>query len=190
MKSPRSFSHWLSALAVLTFASSLAAAQGIILPRPCDVPGPRCAPPEWQRPLRVKSIRLKTKITDQAAVTHVEQIFENESPYTLEGTYFFPLPDSVSISEFAMWDGDKRLVGEFRAREEARAGRFGDRRFEGLKLLEDLRGEPDVLFHPIPRILRHVPNRIENHIPVFIEIKPPPLQHEQADRPHVLILAR
>ncbi len=120
MNSSRRLSQWLGTLALLLFAATLIQAQGIILPRPCDVPGPRCAPPEWQRPLRVKSIRLQTKITDQAAVTHVEQVFVNESPYTLEGTYFFPLPDGVSISEFAMWDGDKRLVGEFRARDEAR----------------------------------------------------------------------
>ncbi|MBI1760989.1 MAG: VWA domain-containing protein [Acidobacteria bacterium] len=120
MKASRTLAQWLGTLALLFCVATLIQAQGIILPRPCDVPGPRCAPPEWQQPLRVRSIHLKTKITDQAAVTHVEQVFVNESPYTLEGTYFFPLPDGVSISEFAMWDGDKRLVGEFRAREEAR----------------------------------------------------------------------
>lgn len=120
MKASRTLAQWFGTLALLSFTAMLTQAQGIILPRPCEVPGPRCAPPEWQRPLRVKSIHLKTKITDQAAVTHVTQVFVNESPYTLEGTYFFPLPDGVSISEFAMWDGDKRLVGEFRAREEAR----------------------------------------------------------------------
>src|SRR5205085_11295510 len=109
MKIARSCSigYWLAALACSLFVSIIANAQGIILPRPCDAPNVRCAPPEvWQRPLRIKSIKLQTKITDQAAVTHVEQIFANDSPYTLEGTYFFPLPDSVSINEFAMWDGD------------------------------------------------------------------------------------
>jgi Ca-activated chloride channel homolog len=120
MNSPRLFNFWLGTLAGWLLLSTLAQAQGIIIPRPCEPPAPRCAPLEWQRPLRIKSIKLQTKITDQAAVTHVEQVFANDSPYTLEGTYFFPLPESVSISEFAMWDGDKRLVGEFRAREEAR----------------------------------------------------------------------
>ncbi|MGH9801176.1 MAG: VIT domain-containing protein, partial [Blastocatellia bacterium] len=61
-----------------------------------------------------------TKITDQVAVTHVEQVFENDTPFVLEGVYFFPLPENVSITEFAMWDGDKRLVGEVRSREDAR----------------------------------------------------------------------
>lgn len=101
-------------------AFSVAYGQGIILPRPCEREMIRCAPPEWQQPLRLKTIRISTKITDQAAITHVEQVFENRSPHVLEGTYFFPLPDEVSISEFAMWDGQKRLVGEFRSREEAR----------------------------------------------------------------------
>jgi Ca-activated chloride channel family protein len=101
-------------------AFSVAYAQGIILPRPCERDVIRCAPPAWQQPLRLRTIRISTKITDQAAITHVEQVFENRSPHVLEGTYFFPLPDEVSISEFAMWDGNKRLVGEFRSREEAR----------------------------------------------------------------------
>src|SRR5215813_3871000 len=101
---------------------ALAQAQGIIIPRPCPRPEIRCPqPPEIpQRPLKVKSIKFSTKITDQVAVTHVEQIFENDSPYLLEGVYFFPLPDNVSITEFAMWDGEKRLVGEVRTRFEAR----------------------------------------------------------------------
>ena len=33
---------------------------------------------------------------------------------------FFPIPEQASISEFAIWDGDRRLVGEVRSREEAR----------------------------------------------------------------------
>ncbi|MBD0325127.1 MAG: VWA domain-containing protein, partial [Pyrinomonadaceae bacterium] len=39
---------------------------------------------------------------------------------TLEGTYLFPIPDSASIVEFAIWEGDRKLVGEVRSREEAR----------------------------------------------------------------------
>jgi hypothetical protein len=79
-------------------------------PRPINLP----------RSLPVKSIRLETKIVSQVATTHVEQIFRNDTDATLEGTYFFPLPESASISEFAIWDGDRRLVGEVRSREEAR----------------------------------------------------------------------
>jgi Ca-activated chloride channel family protein len=50
----------------------------------------------------------------------VEQVFRNDTDATLEGTYFFPIPESASVAEFAIWDGDRRLVGEVRSREEAR----------------------------------------------------------------------
>ncbi len=70
--------------------------------------------------LPVKSIQLDTKINGQVATTHVEQIFRNDTPYTLEGTYFFPIPETASITEFAIWENGKKLVGEVRSREEAR----------------------------------------------------------------------
>src|SRR5207253_5219406 len=85
--------------------------------RRCPVP-PRPIP--MPRALPVKSIKIDTKIAAQVATTHVEQVFRNDSDATLEGTYFFPLPESAAITEFAIWDGDRRLVGEVRSREEAR----------------------------------------------------------------------
>ena len=111
----------IAALTCLLLIYTVAHAQGIIIPGPCQ----RCArplPPNTPLPLtlKVKSIHITTKITEQVATTKVEQVFENDTPYLLEGTYFFPLPESGAISEFAMWDGDKRLVGEVRSRTEAR----------------------------------------------------------------------
>lgn len=102
--------------------SSAALAQGVIVPGPCQ----RCPRPPIERPvnlprtLPVKSIKIDTKISSQVATTHVEQVFRNNTNFTLEGTYFFPIPETASIAEFAIWDGDKRLVGEVRTREEAR----------------------------------------------------------------------
>jgi Ca-activated chloride channel family protein len=114
--------HLFTAVLGVLLAAAVAEAQGIIIPRPCPRPDARCPqPPELpQQPLNVKSIRFTTKITDQVAVTHVEQVFENDTRYLLEGAYFFPLPDQVSITEFAMWEGGQRLVGEVRSRDEAR----------------------------------------------------------------------
>lgn len=37
-----------------------------------------------------------------------------------KGTYFFPIPETASIVEFAIWENGKKLVGEVRSREEAR----------------------------------------------------------------------
>src|SRR6266481_2871767 len=106
---------------LILFLTALTAnAQGVIVPGPCE----RCPMPSrpinLPRALPVKSIKLDTKIGSQVATTHVEQIFRNDTDATLEGTYLFPLPESASISEFAIWDGERRLVGEVRSREEAR----------------------------------------------------------------------
>src|SRR5882672_5030025 len=110
---------FLSVSLLLAMAAS-AVAQGVIVPGPCN----RCPlPPRpitLPRALPVKSIKIDTKISSQVATTHVEQVFRNDTDATLEGTYFFPIPDQASITEFAIWDGDRRLVGEVRSREEAR----------------------------------------------------------------------
>src|SRR5258705_1151454 len=103
--------------------SGVAWGQGLIVPGPCQ----RCPPPTrpippitMPRALPIKSIKIDTKILSQVATTHVEQVFRNDTDATLEGTYFFPIPEAASIAEFAIWDGNRRLVGEVRSREEAR----------------------------------------------------------------------
>lgn len=107
----------LIAFVLLTAATSVA--QGVIVPGPCRrCPDPRPVP--LPQSLPIKSIKIDTKISSQVATTHVEQIFRNDTDATLEGTYFFPIPDQASITEFAIWDGGRRLVGEVRSREEAR----------------------------------------------------------------------
>ncbi len=99
-------------------------AQGVIVPIICDIrpcrPIPRPRPIPIPNALPVKSIQLDTKINGQVATTHVEQVFRNDTPYTLEGTYFFPIPETASIVEFAIWENGRKLVGEVRSREEAR----------------------------------------------------------------------
>jgi Ca-activated chloride channel family protein len=107
----------LQLLIVLAFAS-VARAQGVIVPRPR--PCPDCPVRQLPRALPVKSIKIDTKIAQQVATTHVEQVFRNDTDVVLEGTYFFPVPETASVSEFAIWDGSRRLVGEVRSREEAR----------------------------------------------------------------------
>jgi len=106
-------------LSVFSALATVASAQGIIVPGPCRrCPDPRPVP--LPRALPIKSIKIDTKISSQVATTHVEQVFRNDTDATLEGTYLFPIPESASIAEFAIWDGDRRLVGEVRTREEAR----------------------------------------------------------------------
>src|SRR5882672_11520339 len=107
-------------LAALVFSATAALSQGVIVPGPCERcprPLPREALP---RSLPVKSIAIDTRISSQVATTHLEQIFQNPTGSVMEGTFFFPIPDGASITEFAIWDGNRRLVGEVRSREEAR----------------------------------------------------------------------
>lgn len=118
----RSFAAIVGILFAAISFSTTAHAQGIIIPIPCDFRPcrPRPVPQPMPNALPVKSIQLDTKINGQVATTHVEQVFRNDTQYTLEGTYFFPIPETASIVEFAIWENGKKLVGEVRSREEAR----------------------------------------------------------------------
>lgn len=111
------------AFAAVVFSAAVYA-QGVIIPIVCDIrpcpPRPVPRPIPLPNALPVKSISLDTKINGQVATTHVVQVFRNDTPYTLEGTYFFPIPETASIVEFAIWENGKKLVGEVRSREEAR----------------------------------------------------------------------
>jgi len=115
----------LGLLFVGLFFVLCAHAQGVIVPiicdvRPCRPPRPIPQPIPLPNALPVKSVKLDTKINGQVSTTHVEQIFRNDTQHTLEGTYFFPIPETASIVEFAIWENGKKLVGEVRSREEAR----------------------------------------------------------------------
>lgn len=123
MRKAKVFS-FLSLILFAVFSATAAQAQGVIVPIICDVRPCRPVPPPRPAPLPnvlpVKSIKIDTKINGQVATTHIEQVFRNDTPYTLEGTYFFPIPETASINEFAIWENGKKLVGEVRTREEAR----------------------------------------------------------------------
>ena len=86
-------------LLLLAFVPNVGA-QGVIVPGPCErercprPPRPITLPPA----LPIKSIKIETKINAQVATTHIEQIFRNDTDATLEGTYFFPIPEAASIS--------------------------------------------------------------------------------------------
>ncbi|HEX2209666.1 MAG TPA: VIT domain-containing protein, partial [Longimicrobium sp.] len=86
------------ALAVLGCTASGLHAQGVIVPHPCrDCPRPR---PGDAAGLPVESVTFETTIEGQVATTHVTQVFRNPHGRVMEGTYFFPLPEEASITEF------------------------------------------------------------------------------------------
>lgn len=120
----RTLAFAISAVFGALFFAAPVSGQGVIVPIICDIrpcrPRPIPRPVPLPNVLPVKSIQLDTKINGQVATTRVEQVFRNDTPYTLEGTYFFPIPETASIVEFSIWENGKKLVGEVRSREEAR----------------------------------------------------------------------
>ena len=111
---------FIAAIFVTAISSN---AQGIIIPIRCDIrPCPRPLPRPQPLPnvLPVRSINIDTVIKGQVATTHVTQVFRNDTSYTLEGTYFFPISENAAIVEFSIWENGKKLTGEVRSREEAR----------------------------------------------------------------------
>jgi Ca-activated chloride channel family protein len=111
----------------LCVLATAALGQGyIIVPPPGPWPPP---PPPRPRPfpvpprdylLRVKSEKVNVTIKDNVAETAVEQVFHNDLPQRVEGTYMFPLPEEAAISEFAMYVNGKRMEGEVLDRDKAR----------------------------------------------------------------------
>lgn len=105
------------ALAALACTGADLRGQGVIVPDRCRDCRPQPGDPAG---LPIESVTFETTIQGQVATTHVTQVFRNPHPQVMEGTYFFPLPEEASITEFAIWDGDRRLQGEVRPRDEAR----------------------------------------------------------------------
>lgn len=88
-------------------------ADGIIIPEPpiCD-PGP-CPPlPLPMNQLEIRYHRVTVTISDQVAVTHVDQAFYNPNDWPVEGVYIFPLPRDAAVSDFTLWVDGKPVKGE------------------------------------------------------------------------------
>jgi Ca-activated chloride channel family protein len=105
----------LSVVTMLVFLAWQATvhADGFIIPVP---PPPLRVVPD----LAVKYHRVEVTIQDQVARTEIDQVFLNDSPYDLEGTYIFPLPEEAAISDFAMFVDGERLSGKMLDKDEAR----------------------------------------------------------------------
>jgi Ca-activated chloride channel family protein len=70
--------------------------------------------------LSVQTHRVTVNIDNQVATTRVDQTFRNDSQWSLEGTYIFPLPENAAISDFAMWINGQKVEGQLYTKEEAR----------------------------------------------------------------------
>jgi Ca-activated chloride channel homolog len=86
-----------------------------IPPRP--VPPPR---PHVFAPLEVNFVKVHTRITDQVAVTFVDQEFYNPNPSRLEGSFVFPVPRGAHIDKFTMDIDGKQVEAELLPADKAR----------------------------------------------------------------------
>ncbi len=97
----------------LSATMQLASADGFIIPEP--VPELRI-PPQ----LAVKYHYVNVSIDGSYAKTAVDQVFLNDAPFELEGTYIFPMPEDASVSAFSMYSGGEELTGKILDKDEAR----------------------------------------------------------------------
>jgi Ca-activated chloride channel family protein len=108
----------LAALLALLLVAPGARADGFLVPdheltvRPPEGPAPR--------PFAVKYHHVDTSIEGQVARTHVDQVFVNITPRSLEAVYLFPVPDGAVIDEFALWQNGEKITGEVLSAFEAR----------------------------------------------------------------------
>ncbi|HWH70594.1 MAG TPA: VIT domain-containing protein, partial [Candidatus Sulfotelmatobacter sp.] len=137
---------WLSVLVALLGVASPLWAAGLIIvedaswwpgpiPPPYPIP-PRPIPPPWPprpipppqpfrpphifAPLDVSFVKVHTRITDQVAVTTVEQEFYNPHSARLEGTFVFPVPSGAHLDKFTMDIDGKPVQAELLTAEKAR----------------------------------------------------------------------
>lgn len=101
----------IQSLVVLLFMLSAAPAFAIGLLVPND---------ESVRPFDVESHRATVTITNNAAVTTVEQVFRNHTNRQMEAVFVFPIPEGGTVSDFSLWINGKKTPGAVLEKNEAR----------------------------------------------------------------------
>lgn len=123
------FCACLCALAWLItgLTDATARADGFIVihdPPPVLPPHPHPYPPRPPHyrfaPLEVKYHHVTARITDQLAVTEIDQVFYNPNHQQLEGTYLFPIPVGAQIDRFSMDINGREVEAELLDADKAR----------------------------------------------------------------------
>ena len=94
---------------ILISIPTLASAQGFLVP-PSDMP---------TQTFSLETQRVLVAVDEGVASFQVEQVFRNNTDSQLEATFYFPLPEEASLSEFAMWINGKKTKGEILERNQA-----------------------------------------------------------------------
>ncbi len=124
---------FLSLLGLFVSVFSACSAGLIIVEDPSWWPGPRPPHPipPWPprpfpprphifAPLEVNYVKTNTRITDQVAVTSVDQEFFNPNPARLEGTFVFPVPKGAHLNKFTMEINGRQVDAELLSADKAR----------------------------------------------------------------------
>lgn len=69
----------------------------------------------------LKHTAVKAEISGFVSRVRVRQIFHNPLDTKIEAVYVFPLPQEAAVDSMVMRVGDRRIVGQIKPREEARA---------------------------------------------------------------------
>ena len=94
-----------------------------IPPRPVPPWPPRPMPPPRHyvfAPMEVNYVKVNTRITDQVAVTAVDQEFYNPNSARLEGTFVFPIPKGAHLDKFTMEIDGRQVEAELLTADKAR----------------------------------------------------------------------
>ena len=128
----------------------------VMPPRIMPWPGPRPFPPVWlppfQQMLTVDSVHVSAKIAGGIAQTEVTQTWRNDTDRAQEGSYIFPLPEGAVVSDFALYDGDRKMTARMLDKDQASDTYEGIvRRQRDPALLRYVgRGAYEVKLYPVP----------------------------------------
>jgi Ca-activated chloride channel family protein len=96
---------------LLVSCISAAAQTGVLIPLPKDKPD--------EKMLSISTMNVSLCVDNQTASVQVTQIYENHTALTLEGKFVFALPETASVSDFAVWDNTTRIPGVMMERRRA-----------------------------------------------------------------------
>lgn len=91
-------------------------------PRPPIIIPPRPMPPPVRTvaPIEINHHQVTARITDQIAITTIQQEFYNPNPTRLEGTFLLPVPRGAQLNKFTMEIDGKPVQAELLAADKAR----------------------------------------------------------------------
>ena len=121
-------------------------------PQPPIWPSPPIWEPPIQQRLTIDSVHIHTAIAGGVAQTEVEQTWRNDTDRAQEGSYLFPLPEGATVSDFALYDGDRKMAGRLLDKDQAADTYEGIvRRQRDPALLRYVgRGAYEVKLYPVP----------------------------------------